>query len=433
MRARRQAIAAPLVAIGVMLVTLASMTSCRQVVGIADPEPPPRCSGPAFATAPSCDGCLLDHCCAELDACQGDPLCRALLACVATCADDTCRAACEAKTALTESAAALFACQGSRCDSACGLSCGGVGTAVACKPCGAACCAEGAAFRADLDAQRLRACRAACRAPDVPCREACLNVHATGADLELAASECVTRSCGVVGRWACLGRLESRKATAPALTLTFVALDVQTNAPIAGVKVKGCSSADLSCTPPPFGSAVTDAAGRASITVGLSSTIGIDAYPGFLETEREGYPPHLLYFVPALTADRDVPLTMAQTALQRQLEQLAGVALAPDRGAVIVQTFDCAGKLAVGATVRAEGADDKSSTFYFTSTSTGGAATFDFQAKSTSEVGLGGVFNVPAGPHKVTARVDGLCADIASATVGIRPGALTIVFASPSP
>jgi len=434
MRPTTQAMMAPAVLASVVaLAALVALSSCRQAVGIGDPDPPPSCRSPTFQAAGACGDCLVDRCCGELDACHGDILCGALLDCVAACKDDACRAACEMRSKLTETSAALFACQASRCESACGLACGGAGAPfTSCEPCAAGCCAEGTAFRGDLDGQRLRACRAMCNVSDFGCREGCANVHARGADLERTARECVVRACSVIGEWSCVGRVEPRKATTETITIEVTASDSQSRAPLAGVTIKGCTSSDLDCAAPPFGTAVTAADGRARITVTLNAIPGIDAYPGFLELDREGFFPHLVYFVPALAADTSMGLEMTPISITKQVEQLSGVALAPDRGALVVQTRDCAGMLAPGVSLAADTADAASRTFYFANASSA-TGTLDFQAKATTEVGLGGIFNVPAGVVRLTTSVNALCIDPVHAAVGVRPGALTFVNTGPTP
>jgi len=426
MRAREKAVLC-LVVLGVALL------SCRQVVGIADPDPPLRCDAPE-STLPSCRACLVGQCCAELATCQADEACRTLRTCVAACSDDACRATCESKTKLGETAAAVYACEASRCDVDCGLPCGGAGLPFAgCAPaggsCAATCCSEGKAFRADVAGQHLRACRAACGSNDFACRETCANRHEEGADLEQAARECVSRACSLQGDWSCIGQVESVKGSAAVLNVRVYVRDLETLLPLSGVTVKGCSVSDITCQTPPHGTATTGTKGFAELSVTLAPAAGIDAYPGFIELQRSDYPPVLAYFLPPITTNTVFDIAIFS---RKSLENLAGGVLSTDRGMVTFGALDCRMRPAPGVSFRASTSDARTRRFYATKASTS-ASLLDFQANVTTDLGYGGFFDVPTGRVTVTSRVEHLCVDSASAEVGVRAGAITNVYLPPSP
>jgi hypothetical protein len=428
MRAAVQAIAPAIV--------ILIAASCRQVIGIPDPEPPLACAAPT-ATPPTCAACLVGACCAELDECQKDATCAALLACTAGCTSDACRADCETKHALTASAAKVLACEVSRCEAACALTCGAAGPPVSeCKPCASTCCVEGTAFHGSLDGQMLRVCRAGCAPGDIDCRERCANEHPAGADLELAARECVVRGCRVTGDWSCVGKTdEPAPATGPIVLSIYVA-DQFSGAALAGATVRGCTPDDLACTSP-FATVKTNGGGRAGLTVPLTQRPGFQAYPGYLEISRDDYMTFLVYFAPALTATREVGIGMASKEFVRRAEATSGITLLSDRGTLIGGALDCAhlgsnGLASPGIAIRADTADGLSRTFYGRTATTGGP-TLDFTATSTSEAGYGGIANLPAGTLHMTTFVDGLCLATGTTEVGIRAGAVTYVNVEPLP
>jgi hypothetical protein len=414
------------------VVCLALLLGCRQLIGVADPDPPLRCDASAFRDA-ACGSCLATGCCEALDACRAETACTTLVDCVASCADDACRATCERTTRIDPKSAAVFACQASRCGTACGLPCGGAGIPITgCKPCADACCADGSAFRASIDGQLLRGCRAACAATDAACREACVSLHVEGAHLERTANECVANACNLGSDWSCVGRLDLPRANPTAglsmsgVNVDIQAIDAETLAPIANADVKGCSRDQINCEAPPFGTVKTSTRGTALVSVRDPS----GAYPGFIEIAHPSYVPVLIWFAPPLRSDIRFGVEMSSKALFQQLERSSGVAFGADRGHLLVVPVDCHDATARGVSVRASTADGLSRTAYISGISTGGP-TFDFTRQAGE--GAGVVFNLPAGATVVKTRVEDLCLDTASPVVVIRPGALSFIVLPPLP
>jgi hypothetical protein len=408
-----------------------ALASCRQILGIGDPGPPLVCEPPAFAE-PFCDTCLRGACCAEIAACQGEPRCEALLACLAACADDACRGACESAQKLGESSAALLACLSARCDEPCGLVCGGAGAPITgCLPCGASCCAEGAKARADLDYQRLRACRDACAEGDGACAERCRNEHAGGADLEDHARVCVAEACKIDADWSCVGWVPPRAGSAKQITLTLTVKEPEKLAAIAGVQVKACAIGDLACTSPIAVAPPTDFAGRASLTVPLSPLNGSDAYAGAIELTHPSYVDELVYLVPPAYADTQILAYMPSVAQLAEVAASGAVTLSPQRGHLLVGMVDCWGWGAAGVSFTADTADAASGAFYLVPASSGDQV-FNFGAHQTTKLGYGALLNLPEGPVQLGAHVPDLCLDAATVSLGVRRNAVSFALLRPT-
>jgi hypothetical protein len=115
-------------AVAIGAAALAS-TSCRQVAGIEDAPPEAlatRVCGVSYGSN-ACASCANTSCCSESTACAGDTACSAYEDCLGGCnGDPECRSQCTiAHPASTPEVSALSACLASKCDTACGLGCGG--------------------------------------------------------------------------------------------------------------------------------------------------------------------------------------------------------------------------------------------------------------------------------------------------------------------
>ncbi len=410
-------------------VAIVAIASCRAVVGIADPAPPLRCRAPSPAVSPACEECALDRCCAELETCNADPACTSLVACRAKCSDDACRDQCE-KAGLPETAASFLACEAKRCEQECGLACGGAGSPFdGCSSCGASCCAEGKAFRADRDGQALRACRARCKS-DATCVEGCVEAHSVGADLETGAVACVKRACGLDGNFSCAGHVERLSRSGPLLTLRVQAIDSGTQKPLGGVVVKGCDATDLKCAAPRYGSMITDANGAATITI-PSNGLDSAGYLGFLEADLPGYAPALFFFTPPLVADLQLGLPLlAQNVLAKTVEAAIGRSPRSDRGIFAFATGDCAQRATSGVSVAASTADALSEVLYERPANAGGGYN---RGGTTTPLATGLLVDLPPGPMTFTTRLDAMCLELGRATIAIRAGAVSFAGIPPLP
>jgi hypothetical protein len=378
---------------------LALVVSCRQVIGVADREPPLRCEAPPGVSA-ACGSCLATTCCFEADA-------------------------------SADRAAALAACKAEKCADACGLTCGGAGSPiVGCQPCSSACCSDGAAFQSSLDGQLLLACRASCPAGDITCREACANLHAEGAHLERAADECITSACSIAADWSCVGRVDRTPPGTAPIALDVVVFDIETNQPLSGMTVKGCTADDLACSTAPFGTATTNASGAARVLIPSPATGGARSYGGFVEIARDDYVTGLLWFDPPLTESTTVGVVLPSKTLLSNLSATSGVVIDATRGIVGVGTRDCANGGAAGVSIAVSTADAATRVSYRRGNAAGGPS-LDFSVTSTSDLATAIVFDVPPGPATVTARADALCLDYASTQLAVRANAVSIVFLGP--
>lgn len=417
-------------AITITISVVCALASCRAAIGVDDPLPPYACPAPAKAP-PSCGTCLHAGCCDELEACGRVPACKSLVECESACADDACRAQCETDVRPGPEAAAVLACEAARCGAECGLICGGAGSPVAgCQACGMQCCDDGRRYRASLDGELLRSCWATCASIDVACRDACVNAHAEGADLEHAVRECLGRAC-TPGDWTCVGSVAPQLTGTSSLTITVRLLDVDTDLPVAGALVKGCAPDDVACASPAHGSTTTGPDGVAHLTVTLAPALGGDAFGGYIDVSRDDYVTSLFYFAPPLTADFSFALLVTSKAGFARLRDTAGLTLAPDKGVFAAEAIDCNGFPASGVSFHADTADATSRPFYFAHAATGVA--YDLSSAATTDIGVGGIFNVPAGPLRATGSIDRLCLTLGAVNVNIRAGAMTATTIGPSP
>ncbi len=119
--------------------------SCRQIVGIDDSQPGTSACGLPYGTT-TCASCLSASCCDPSSACQASPTCNAYESCLGRCkGEEQFRSQCASDnpTGTDPSIAPLAACIAAKCETECGLSCGGgirliPAAAPACQDCVAA-------------------------------------------------------------------------------------------------------------------------------------------------------------------------------------------------------------------------------------------------------------------------------------------------------
>src|ERR1700722_944789 len=113
------------------LSAVAGVPACRQVVGITDNPPTDLTStlcGLPYGTS-ACASCVNTSCCTESTACAADPACAAYETCLGKCnGDPGCRSQCigDNPVGTSSDVSALSACLASKCETACGLTCGAV-------------------------------------------------------------------------------------------------------------------------------------------------------------------------------------------------------------------------------------------------------------------------------------------------------------------
>lgn len=147
----------------------------------------------------------------------------------------------------------------------------------------------------------------------------------------------------------------------------------------AGFQYSVCAKDDLACARP-LG---TGEGGNVDVKVPAS-------FNGFLEVERfVDKNLKTLVWLPSSPSIGSLP------------PSFLGAPYLPNRGHVMVRFVDCAGRDAAGVTLTVQGADDKSTYYYFEGSG------FTVAAEDTNSTGLAAVQHVPAGPVTVVARVSG--------------------------
>jgi hypothetical protein len=195
------------------------------------------------------------------------------------------------------------------------------------------------------------------------------------------------------------------------------------NNPQPGIMAKRCDAGDPQCASPLEDVSVLQ-------TGDISATVPADFF-GYLDISGGGYKPTLVYLGPPNhlpTPIERVPVFNA--SLFNFL--LSGVGLDQEeagRGHLFILGADCEMEPAAGLTFTATTADDDSEGFYYTSS---GAVSDD--ALATSELGIGGFINVPAGEVIVrVSRAEDTSTPMGEATVTIRPQTITILRLGPTP
>jgi hypothetical protein len=437
---------------------LAAMSGCASVLGIeelpagvaaadggmagddgaagSDSADGPAACG-AFALAGACAACTASSCCAAASACRADSVCSLTEDCTAACkaGDEACRAAC----AKGSSAAldALVACQAKGCASPCQLGCGGmlglyrpdlVTRSADCASCLAASSCDGArTCSEDASCLAYVACAHACNPLDPACAQRCVALH-PGGDVKAAAVDTpCSGPCERGKQWSCLGKV-SWPAMSPGLTsikLGVIVLDGLTSKPLEGIAARACAKIDAACTSP-LDTGTTDATGKARLTVPVTSQPA--GFFGIIELSGPGLLPVLGFPEPTPVSDMDLPAlpTLSITGFAAAAQSLGMV---PDstRGHAELLVRDCQFDVATGVTFDIDSADASSIKAYFS----GGLPSKT--AVATDSSGIGGIFDIPAGPATITAKLAATGQVIATAQIIVRQGALTVTTLMPMP
>jgi hypothetical protein len=435
--------------------------SCRQIVGFSDTQPShpsttSACGLPYGTTA--CAACAQANCCSESSGCAGDPVCEPYESCLGACSGDpACRSRCaiEHPTGKASDLTSLSVCLASKCETECGLTCGGLAgwpvepdAAAACQDCFETnACDQGRACATSADCDAIHRCMLACPTDD--CRQACQTSHGLvidrnpslptgvgpGADAgPFPAFDAVRRgvcatACATGGYWECVGKV-SWPAPAPSTTIHFWASDLFSSVAIGGMQISVCGLADFDCTTP-TSMGTTNDAGEVSLVVPQSASGG-----------------HLAMTAPPYYSNPNYwsfPLSEAQWftwegfSTPAEGAQFSTGLPTPDpaRGYVDAWVFDCLGDPAPGVKVSISTADSETiaGTFSQASVSASNAVT-DSRA-------LVGFRNVPLGLTIVTAeplaigRISGQVADIPVLPIeddgGANVGAFVHLYPTPLP
>jgi hypothetical protein len=440
------------------LAVTASAVACRQLVGITDNPPmgPGETCGLADAGS-ACGECTITFCCSESTACTASAACAPYEACLSTCdGHPRCRAQCalENPVGTTSEVAALDTCLASHCESACGLSCGGIASvlsppdaAVPCQACLVAnACAAGQACAASLDCNTLVQCVLACTTDD--CRQACTIGNDTGSALvgPIISTwvEACHAACARGADWECVGSVGYPIPTGAGKTkVTIEVTSEAEGTPVPGLNVAYCEGESLNCQYGATGSSQPAAQGHTNDAGLVTFEVPDDLDRTFLDYLDISSPsgsiaPTLYYFGFELTEPTFELITQpspafitspAPTVTPSTLSTFyslgTGSTQKPGTGTLVVVVTDCVVGAAAGVRIGTNLPPDAgSTTFYFGGT--GG---------TTGPEGFAFILNLPPGTVAVTATPVSLGRASGSATVFVRAGAVTALalFPTPSP
>ena len=221
---------------------MASLIACRQVAGITENPREALTStvdGVSYGTT-ACASCVNTNCETESTACATDTVCTAYEACLGECkGDPKCRSQCtiDDPAGTASDVSALSACLASKCETACGLACGGIAdlitetaSATSCQSCietNTNACADARRWGTSVDGDAYWRCILACPTPD--CRGMCGIANPSGASLYASfrteyAGIC-SGPCAYGKYWACLGRVNWPEAKSKTVMATIVVRD----------------------------------------------------------------------------------------------------------------------------------------------------------------------------------------------------------------
>jgi hypothetical protein len=434
-------------------VTLAGISgalSCRQIVGVPDDPGTSACGLPWGTT--DCASCASANCCAESNACEGEVPCAGYYQCVGACkvGDWQCRSKCGTDHPFGDALhwPALQACMAGKCESQCGLTCGGIGAAGFSPPGMAATCQacfEGNTCSSALSCFQSVGCAGwiqcinACSTPD--CRLTCgirygyadagsvLQPPPHGPPEVLSLANACTVACGVGANWSCVGKVRWPGATTASTTLSTQVRDLASGNPVPGADVSLCTFRDPDCTNPIVPRQKTDASGNIAFTVPFSAFGFASPADSYTQVIAPGYVP-ALYFIGygvsepvAPLAQPDVIIAMAAGASQFSWDQTLGW--------VQAGVFDCDGAPAPGVQITIDSTDLRIRQYYYQTG--GGTWVPDFKGTATGSFPYGGFMNVPPGIVTLTATPLGQKKPSAQVHVLVRAGTLSNYFMFPTP
>ncbi len=231
---------------------------------------------------------------------------------------------------------------------------------------------------------------------------------------------CVQAVCQANPAWSCLGEVEWPMPTPRKSSVIFRMRDLITDAPVSGVTGRVCHKLDFDCTRPLASGLVSDGAG--------TLTFELDAgFDGFVEFGPPGRMPGVYFFYPPINGDREYPSLPVLAA--PELAFFAGQGghpIAPDRGHVLLGSYNCLTQPADGVYLSSEDADTVTAPFYLVK------KVPSFTAPGTDSSGRGGLINLRSGSVSVTGKLaDGR--QIATVGVFVRPGTITYTTMLPAP
>ena len=232
---------------------------------------------------------------------------------------------------------------------------------------------------------------------------------------------CMQSVCQPNPAWSCLGDVSWPMPVPRKSSVVFRMRDLVTDAPVSGVTGRVCHKLDFDCLRPIASGLISDGAG----TLVFELEAGFD---GFVEFGPPGRMPGVYFFYPPIDGDREYPSLPVLAAPELAFfAQQGGHPVAPERGHVLLGSYDCLTMPADGVLLSSEDADNATAPFYLVK------KVPSFTAPGTDSSGRGGLINLRPGSVSVTGEraLDGK--HIATIGVFVRPGTITYTTMLPAP
>jgi hypothetical protein len=255
-----------------------------------------------------------------------------------------------------------------------------------------------------------------------PQRQQCqVDADCQSKDPSLADAVCVQSVCEPNPAWSCLGEVAWPPPSPRKSQVVFRMRDLITDAPLGGVTGRVCNKLDFDCLRPLASGLVSDSAG--TLTFELDS-----GFDGFVEFGPPGRMPGVYFFYPPVNGDREFPSLplMADRELAFFASQ-GGRPIAPDRGHVMLGSYDCLYRPADGVVVTSEDADAATAAFYLVK------KVPSFNVDATDSSGRAGLINLRSGSVSITGLLASDQRQIATVGVFVRPGTITYTTMLPAP
>jgi hypothetical protein len=383
-------------ALGVLAMSIATLSACRQIVDFRDePQPDAQTGMPTLSLGQmppdaganacglgygteSCADCIRTNCCEESNTCATDTSCSPYESCAGACAGDPrCRVQCaiDFPPINSDDGPALDACLATHCEGDCGLTCGGainansyIGgppeEAAACESCiQANGCDAARACGASAQCAAFRRCWDSCATQD--CKTACYSFHDPGPDWasfkDTIGGSCAV-ACGRGSDWSCVGRVSWPRPKADTVTFTIEVKDYVSGSTFSNVDVSLCSRMDVDCqNPVAHGS--TGPAGRVVLSFReptVNSFLGLD---GYVQVTSPDIIPYRFYWGGPLSESHYelIDQTVGNIAIRlftpndaKQLGASIGIPYDPNATGLIAGVNDCELHASSGVQVAAE-------------------------------------------------------------------------------
>jgi hypothetical protein len=224
-------------------------------------------------------------------------------------------------------------------------------------------------------------------------------------------SVCIDSLCQVAPQWSCLSKALPVSTLPGPFHVKLQAMDIVRQTPLAGVTGKLCRKIDVNCATPDA-TQVSDSAGIISLDVTA-------AFTGYVWLTRDDLMPGFYFFNPPVDRDTEgLTAQMAPPVVGGLLAQQVGVTLDPERGLVLLSSYDCQGKAAAGVSFKMDGAQG-SSVFYAV------AGLPNTTVTSTDSQGYGGFLNVSPGTISVTGQLEEDNRELGRISLLIRAGSIS--------